>query len=52
MTFIEFVKGCLDIDPERRMSADQAYEHRFIREALELGKNGIGYNPIKSSREN
>ena len=37
LSFIDFIKGCLELDPERRLSADQAYQHCFLQQQ---GSNG------------
>lgn len=33
--FIDFIKGCLQIDPERRLSADLAWKHIFIQQSID-----------------
>ena len=33
--FVDFIKKCLELDPENRMSASEAMQHPWIKEGLE-----------------
>lgn len=33
--FLEFIKACIELDPERRMSAKEALNHPWLRDFLQ-----------------
>ena len=37
---IEFMKCCLELDPSKRITADEALEHSFLSEGMERSEDG------------